>query len=112
MGLLDKVKSGAGQMAVKAKEVAEEGIAKAKEEAKELQLKRELGQVHDDLGRKVVELVGRGELSHADLAPGVERARQLTAEIEALNADGPDADSTATAPAEPPPSDKPPAMPT
>jgi hypothetical protein len=85
MGLMDKVKAGAGQ----AKEMAEQAFDKAKDEAKELQLKRELGSVHEELGKTVVDLVDQGEVSHANLESGVARARELKAEIEAPDAPKP-----------------------
>jgi hypothetical protein len=86
MGLLDKVKAGAETAFEKAKDAAEQGIEKAKEEARELQLKRELGKVREDLGKRVVELANTGAISHPDLAGGVARANDLQAEIDALNA--------------------------
>ncbi len=97
MGFLDKVKAGAEDLA-----------AKAREEAKELQTKRELGQAYTELGKTAFELADRGELSHADLSAGVERIRSLKAQLEAEEAAQP---VGATASTEPPPSDAPPAMP-
>jgi len=102
MGFLDKVKSG-----------AEQAAAKAKEEAKELQTKRELGQVYDEFGKAAYELVARGEISHAELEAGAERIRSLRARLEELQGGGAEAAPAAAAagPVEPPPSSGPPAMP-
>src|SRR3972149_7005437 len=77
MGFLDKVKSGAEQVA-----------AKTKEEAKELQTKRELGQAYDEFGKAAYELVARGEISHAELEAGAERIRSLRARLEELAGGG------------------------
>ena len=71
MGLLDKVKA-----------QAEQAAAKAKEGVHEVQLKRELGQVHEELGRLAFELVETGELGHERLAPLVARVRDLKAQLE------------------------------
>jgi hypothetical protein len=71
MGLLDKVKSQAEQAAVKAKE----GV-------QELQLKRELGQAHEELGKLTVELADAGELTHDRLAPLVAKVHELQAKLE------------------------------
>ena len=98
MGFLDKVKSG-----------AEHAAAKAKEEAKELQTKRELGQAYDEFGKASYELVERGEFSHADLEAGAERIRSLRARLEAVAGGG--AEAAESGPVEPPPSSGPPAMP-
>jgi hypothetical protein len=70
MGLLDKVKS-----------QAEQAAAKAKEGVQEVQLKRELGQVHAELGELVVQLVESGELTHERLRPLVERAQETRARL-------------------------------
>ena len=70
MGLLDKAKA-----------AAEQAATRAKDTAGELQTKRELGQVYDDLGRKTFELVEAGELSSPALDPLVERIRALNAKL-------------------------------
>ena len=80
MGLLDKLKAGAEQ----AKEIASEGVEKAKQEAKELQLRREIGQAEAELGRTAFDLAEKGVLTHAEVAPGVERIRSLKAELAAV----------------------------
>ena len=56
MGFLDKAKA-----------AAEQAAARAKEGVHEVQTKRELGQAYDELGRKVLELVESGELTHPAL---------------------------------------------
>lgn len=71
MGLLDKVKAGAQEVATK-----------TREEVHELQTKRELAQTYADLGKKVFELADRGEISHAELDDFVQRIRALRAELE------------------------------
>lgn len=70
MGFLDKAKAAAEQAAQKAKDTAED-----------VQTKRELGQAHGELGKTVVELVDRGELSHASLEPLVRRVHELEAKL-------------------------------
>ncbi len=95
MGFLDKAKA-----------AAEQAATRAKETAGELQTKRELGQVYDELGRKTFELVEAGELSSAALDPLVERIRALNAQLDAGDTAG------AATTTEPPASTGPPAMPT
>lgn len=70
MKLLDKVKSG-----------AEQAAARARDEVQDLQAKRELAQVTAELGEQVFELVERGELTHPQLEPLVERMRKLKTEL-------------------------------
>jgi hypothetical protein len=70
MGFLDKAKA-----------AAEQAATRAKDTAGELQTKRELGQVYDDLGRKTFELVEAGELSSPALDPLVERIRALNTKL-------------------------------
>jgi hypothetical protein len=105
MGFLDKVKTSAEQAFEKSKELAQEGFERAKDEARELQLKRELGHVHEELGKKVVGLVASGAISHPDLASGVARATEIADELEALRApdapDGPEVTVDAAEPAAP-----------
>ena len=102
MGFLDKVKAG-----------AETAAAKAKEEAKELQTKREIGQAYDELGKVAYDLVERGEISHTELAAVADRIRALKVQLEELGGGGVAVAATA-APAgssEPPAPSGPPAMP-
>jgi hypothetical protein len=96
MGFLDKAKA-----------AAEQAATRAKETAGELQTKRELGQVYDELGRKTFELVEAGELSSTALDPLVERIRGLNAQLDEGEAVAAGATTT-----EPPASTGPPAMPT
>ena len=103
MGFLDKAKA-AGQSAV----------AKGKEEAKELQTKREIGQAYDELGKVAYDLVERGEISHAELTGGADRIRALKAQLEELSGGGAPVAAAAAAPAapsEPAAPSGPPAMP-
>jgi hypothetical protein len=108
MGFLDKVKAG-----------AESAAAKAKEEAKELQTKREIGQTYDELGKVAYDLVERGEISHTELAAVADRIRALKAQLEELSGGGTVAAAAASPagpaapaePSEPPAPSGPPAMP-
>ena len=70
MGFLDKAKA-----------AAEQAATRAKDTAGELQTKRELGQVYDELGRKTFELVEAGEVSSPALDPLVERIRALNVKL-------------------------------
>ena len=80
MSWLDKVKQGAEQ----AKTIASQAAERAKDEAKELGLKRQIGSEEEALGRVAVGLVERGELTHAELTPGVERIKALRAQLDDL----------------------------
>jgi hypothetical protein len=71
MGFLDKAKA-----------AAEQAAAKAKEEYDELQLKRELGQAYDALGKTAFELIERGELAHEKLEEQGARIRELRQRLE------------------------------
>ena len=72
MGFLDQAKA-----------AAEQAVSKAKETAGELQMKRELGQAYDELGRTTFGLVESGDVSATPLEPLVERIRTLKAQLEA-----------------------------
>jgi hypothetical protein len=99
MGFLDKLKEGAEQ----AKDLAATAAERAKDEAKELSLKRQLGNEREALGEKAYSLVEQGAISHPDLESHVAKIRELTAEVESLRADGPgttDGPGTADGPAE------------
>src|SRR5215210_2653509 len=89
MGVLDKVKSAAGQ-----------ATTKAQDSVATMQAKRELAQAHGELGQATYELVQSGELTHPRLSPTVERIRAIKAQL-----DGADAEATlppaASAPATP-----------
>jgi hypothetical protein len=75
MGFLDKAKTMASQAA-----------ERAKEEAKELNLKRQINNEEEALGAKAFELIEQGALAHADLDPHVARIRELKAELETIQA--------------------------
>jgi len=75
MGFLDRAKT-----------VAEQATAKAKDGLDEVQTRREIGQAYDDLGKLAFELATSGEISHARLEPGVERIKELKAQLEARTA--------------------------
>jgi len=79
MGIVDKLKVGAEQ----AKTLAVHAAERAKDEAKDLNIKRQINNEEGQLGSIVVQLFERGELSHAELGPGVERIKALRAELEA-----------------------------
>jgi len=70
MGLLDKVKAG-----------AEQAASSAREQAQTVAAKRELSQAYNDLGKTAFGLVERGEISHGDLAAGVDHIRELQARL-------------------------------
>ncbi len=80
MGIVDKVKQGAGQAMTMASQAAE----RAKDEAKELNLKRQISNEEQRLGSIAIRLVEREEITHAELAPSVDRISALRAELEAL----------------------------
>ncbi len=73
MGLLDKVKAG-----------AEQAAAKAKEGVQELELKRELGQLHSQLGAKTFELVEKGEIANPMLDELVGKVRAVKEKLAAV----------------------------
>jgi hypothetical protein len=70
MGLVDKLKAGAEQTAIKARETAQE-----------VQTKRELAQAYNDLGKTAFALAGRGEISHGELSAGVDHIKELQARL-------------------------------
>jgi hypothetical protein len=82
MGLLDKVKAG-----------AEQAASTAQKQAQIVATKRELGQAYSDLGRTAFGLVDRGELSHGDLAAGVDHIRELQGRLSGEGATGADGGS-------------------
>jgi hypothetical protein len=83
MGLMDKIKAGAEQ----AKDLAGQAAAKAKDEAKELQLKREIGREEGELGRKALVLLESGAIAHPDLDENVRQIQALKAELASLEED-------------------------
>jgi hypothetical protein len=82
MGLLDKVKAG-----------AEQAASTAQKQAQIVATKRELSQAYSDLGRTAFGLVDRGELSHGDLAAGVDHIRELQGRLSGDGATGTDGGS-------------------
>jgi hypothetical protein len=70
MGFLDKAKA-----------AAEQAANKANEAVGEVQTKRELTKVYGELGEKAYGLADSGAISHPELQPLVERARELHAKL-------------------------------
>jgi hypothetical protein len=68
MGFLDK-----------AKQAAEQATAKAKEGVEDVQVKRELSQSYNELGKIAFELVEGNEISHPRLESVAEKIRALNA---------------------------------
>jgi hypothetical protein len=66
MGLLDKAKS-----------AAESATSKAKEGIGDVQVKRELGQAYDELGKVAYDLADAGQIAHERLDELVARIRNL-----------------------------------
>ncbi len=77
MGLLDKVKAG-----------AEQAANTAQKQAQIVAAKRELSQAYGDLGKTAYGLVDRGEISHGDLAAGVDHIRDLQGRLSGVANDG------------------------
>jgi hypothetical protein len=86
MGLLDRVKAG-----------AEQAASQAQRQAQIVQTKRELSQAYNDLGKAAYGLVERGELSHGDLAAGVDKIKELQARLAGDGGDDGAADAPAPA---------------
>ena len=84
MGLLDKVKAG-----------AEQAANTAQKQAQIVAAKRELSQAYGDLGKTAYGLVDRGEISHGDLAAGVDHIRDLQARLSGEGTTGAGADGDA-----------------
>jgi hypothetical protein len=95
MGFLDKAKA-----------AAEQATAKAKEGVEDITTKRELGQAYGELGKVAYSVAKRGELSHAEIDPLVERISEIEAKAgsetdagaNGSGASAPAADSGASAP--------------
>lgn len=94
MGFLDKLKAGAGeaaelagQAAGQAKDAAARTASRAKQEAKELQLRRDLGEAYDDLGKAAYELWEKGEIGSPHLESRARRVKALLEELESLERD-------------------------
>jgi hypothetical protein len=91
MGFLDKAKA-----------VAEQAATKAKEGVEDVQIKRELGQAYDELGKATYALIESGDVTHATLEPIAAKIRGLIARAEEDD-DAVPAGSTATAGSSEPP---------
>jgi hypothetical protein len=89
MGVLDKVKSAAGQ-----------ATTKAQERVATMQAERKLAQAHRELGQTTYELVQSGELTHPRLSPRVEQIRTIKAQLDGADAEAPP--PPASAPVTPP----------
>jgi hypothetical protein len=97
MSFMDKLKAGAGQAkdlagqaAGKAGELAGDAASRAKQEAKELQLKRELGEAYDDLGKSAYDLWAAGAIAHPQLESRARRIQTLREELDSVQADAGD----------------------
>jgi hypothetical protein len=77
MGLLDKVKAS-----------AEQAASSAQKQAQIVGAKRELSQAYGDLGKTAYGLVERGEISHGDLASGVDHIRELQGRVSGESSGG------------------------
>ena len=69
---MDRLKEATGVVATKAREGIED-----------LQTRQSLSRAYNDLGRKTVELVEKGEITHPELSAAVEEIKALKAEIAA-----------------------------
>jgi hypothetical protein len=92
MGFIDKLKAGAGeaaglagQAAGQAKDLAGKTATRAKQEARELQLNRDLNDAYDDLGRTAFELWEGGEIASPLLESRAGRVKSLRDQLEALD---------------------------
>jgi hypothetical protein len=61
----------------------QETAAMARDGIDDMQKKRELGQLYEELGRRTFELIEYGKLQTDELDYDVERIRKLQAELEA-----------------------------
>lgn len=92
MGFIDRLKAGAGeaadlagQAAGQARELAEKTASRARQEARELQLKRDLNDAYDDLGRIAFELWEAGEITSPLLESRAGRIESLRKQLDALD---------------------------
>jgi hypothetical protein len=65
----------------KAKQAANQAVAKTKEGVEDVQQKRELGQAYDELGKTAFELIESGEISHPRFEATVAKIRDLHAKL-------------------------------
>jgi hypothetical protein len=98
MGFLDKAKA-----------AAVEATAKAKEGVEDVQVKRELSQAYNELGKVAFELVESNEIAHPRLEAVAEKIRALN---ERDKGDGALVGAAAGGTSEPHDPTQPPAMPT
>jgi hypothetical protein len=99
MGFIDKLKAGAGeaaglagQAAGQAKDLAEKTATRAKQEARELQLKRDLSDAYDDLGRAAFELWEAGDITSPLLESRAGRVKNLRDQLDELDTESADDD--------------------
>ena len=76
MGLLDRVKAG-----------AEQAASTAQRQAQTVQIKRELSQAYNELGKSAYSLVERGQLAHPELAAVIDRIKELESRLAGLGGD-------------------------
>jgi hypothetical protein len=93
----------------KAKAAAVEATAKAKEGVEEVQVKRELSQAYNELGKVAFELVESNDITHPKLETLAEKIRTLS---EREKGDGAFVGAAASGTAESHDPNQPPAMPT
>jgi hypothetical protein len=84
MGLLDRVKA-----------AGEQAVSTGQRQAQIVQAKRELSQAYHELGKTVHGLVSRGEVSHHELAGGVDKVNELQARVDGHGDAGDAADAGA-----------------
>ena len=82
MGLLDRVKAG-----------AEQAASTAQRQAQTVQIKRELSQAYNELGKSTYSLVERGQLAHPELAAVIDRIKELESRLAGLGGDAGGGDS-------------------
>jgi hypothetical protein len=99
MGFIDKLKAGAGeaaglagQAAGQAKDLAGKTATRAKQEARELQLKRDLSDAYDDLGRAAFELWEAGDITSPLLESRAGRVKNLRDQLDELDTESADDD--------------------
>jgi len=67
----------------KAKQAANQAVAKTKEGVEDVQQKRELGQAYGELGKTTFELIESGEISHPRFEATVAKIRDLNEKLAA-----------------------------
>jgi hypothetical protein len=66
----------------RARSLADQATARAKESVEEAKLMLELRRAYDDLGKTTFELVDGGDLEHPRLQPLVDRIRTIDADLK------------------------------